>query len=222
MARQSKVTRTRQALEVIMGAAFRFVGRALSSLAVWTMPIVVVGITVSALTGQLNFHRGSGLAPDPEQAVIDGERPYMLVRLYYSDDYIKIVKKAHEQGNDILADFKALESAWNASAPSTSFALELVTEADPEPSTGTAIAPVLRVPVAINGTNFTELRPYLTDLRTVIVEGDGSGCGRLRHSGYQAQPAESAENLSSSSRHNNGGFFHVGPGEVAPHSAIQF
>ena len=34
------------------------------------------------------------------------------------------------------------------------------------------------------------LRPLLVEIRRVILEGDGSGRGKLASSGYQAEPAE--------------------------------
>ena len=50
----------------------------------------------------------------PEHAQVNGEQPLVVVKLYYSSDYINVVRQAHERGHDILAGFKALESAWNS------------------------------------------------------------------------------------------------------------
>ena len=96
MIRQRKLTETRPAVVVITRAAFRFVSRALSSVLVWIMPIAVVALTALALTGGFDGHSGSGLITVADQAPFD--QPLVVARLYYSSDYIQVVKQAKEQG----------------------------------------------------------------------------------------------------------------------------
>ncbi len=43
--------------------------------------------------------------------------------------------------------------------------------------------------VRIEATNFREVSPLLKEIRVLIIEGDGSGRGKLRLSGYEAEPA---------------------------------
>ena len=114
----------------------------------------------------------------------------LVVSLYYSANYIKVVKKAHEQGHDVLASYEAMASAWKAASSSEPFALDLVRSAHPQPNTAWAVPAVPTWSVVMNETNFAELRPFLGELRDLILEGDGSGWGRLRCSGYLAQPAK--------------------------------
>ena len=85
---------------------------------------------------------------------------------------------------------RTLNSAWLEAYPFLPFWLEQVHSPLSEPNFGNSVVPVIRLKAIVDETNFAELRPYLEDLRSVILDGDGSGCGRLRRSGYQAQPVE--------------------------------
>jgi hypothetical protein len=42
--------------------------------------------------------------------------------------------------------------------------------------------------------SFRELRPLLTEIRTLILQGDGTGRGKMLDSGYEAEPAETELN----------------------------
>ena len=222
MVRQRKLTETRPAVVVITRATFRFVSRALSSLVVWTMPIAVMALTALALTGGFNAHTGSGLIPDADKTTFGWTQPLVVGRLYYSSDYINVVKQANERGRDVLLDFSALESAWLAASPTAPLAIEQIHSPHPQPKPGQAVAPLIRIRSVVTETNFAELRPYLEDLRSLILEGDGLGCGQLRRSGYQAQPAEIGANLSARSRDNNDGSFRAGPDQAETPRAVQF
>jgi hypothetical protein len=206
----------------MMGAACRLVRRAVSSLSVWILPIVVAGLTAAALNGRLSFHRGSGLNPDHDQAVIQGEQPLSVIDLYYSAGYVEVVKRAHQQGSDILASIRTLEAAWNAASPAMPLTIRLVSSAPLEPGAENRASPILRATAAIDETSFDELRPILEDIRNLILEGDGSGYGRLRRSGYQAQPAEAGKNLWAGSRDTKAGFIHVGPQKAVTHPVVTF
>ncbi|MGO9463325.1 MAG: hypothetical protein ACLQIB_29450 [Isosphaeraceae bacterium] len=216
MAGQRMLTGTAQTASNVMGAAFRLVRRAALSLGVWLLPLVVAALTAAALCGSLSFHRGSGPTPDRDSVVIDGEKPFSIIDLYYSRDYIEVVKKAQEEHRDILANVQALESAWNAASPAMPLTIELISSVLPEPFTGKSPAPGLRAKAAVNETNFQELRPLLDDVRNLILEGDGSGCGLLRCSGYQAQPVDKARNSSAGSRDKDAGSINLGPAKLAP------
>jgi hypothetical protein len=222
MAGQSKLTATRQAAEDMARGAFRCAGRLLSGLVVWIMPIVVVALMAIALTGRFNFHTGSGLIPDEDKIATDGKQPLVAVKFYYSAGYLNVVKQAHERGRDVLLDFRTLNSAWLEAYPSTPFWLEQVHSPPSRANLGNGVVPVIRLKAIVDETNFAELRPYLEDLRSVILDGDGSGCGRLRRSGYQVQPAELGANLSPSSRDNNESAVDVGSAEAARRPAVQF
>ena len=74
----------------------------------------------------------------------------------------------------------------------------------------------------VDETNFQEFRPILEDIRNLILEGDGSGCGRLDRSGYQAQPAHAAKILSGVPRNTGRGSLSRGPSKVAPRPSAKF
>jgi hypothetical protein len=193
MARRIDWVKMGHAAAIVVHAIFRFVGRTVSGLAVWILPIMVLALTTTALTDRLSFHPGGGPAPDPEHAQVNGEQPLAVVNLYYSREYIRVVRQAHERGHDILAGFKALEAAWKTTVPSRPLVIELINSSQPQRLTGQDPAPTLRAKVAIDEKNFADLCPFLEDVRTIILEGDGSGCGRLSRSAYWAQPASESE-----------------------------
>jgi len=201
----------------MMAAACRLVRRAVASLGVWLLPIVVGALTVAALSGKPSFHGGSGPQPERDKTVVDGEQPFSIVELYYSAGYVEVVKKAHEQGRDILASIQTLESAWTAASPASPLAIRLVSSAPPETVAANTAFPTLRATAMIDETSFREMRPILEDIRDLILEGDGDGCGRLRRSAYQAQPADGDENFWAGSSAAKSGVINSGPAKVAPH-----
>ena len=175
MARRVDLIELGHAAAIVARGGLRLLGRTLSGLAVWILPIVVVVLTGSALTGRFNFHQGGAVRPDRDQADGVGDQPLMVVNLYYPREYIRVVRQADERGHDVLAGFEALEAAWKAAVPSGPLVLELVNAGQSRRLTGRDSAPSLRIKVAIDQANFAELCPFLKDIRTVILEGDGSG-----------------------------------------------
>jgi hypothetical protein len=216
MAMQSKLIRTGQAASNMMGAAFGFVRHTVASLGVWLLPIVVGALTAAAVSGSLSLHRGSRPNADRDKVTVDAEKPLSVVELYYSGDYVKVVKRAHREQFDILADIKSLESAWNTALPATPLTIELVSSAVPESTVGKSPAPGLTVTAVVDETNFDELRPILEDVRNLILDGDGSGYGRLRCSGYQAQPTEPGKTFRPGSRGTDPDLTRISPARLAP------
>jgi hypothetical protein len=202
----------------MMGAVFRLVRGAVASLGVWILPIVVAGLTAAALSGSLRFHRGSGpsFSPDRDKAATDAAKPLAVIDLYYSGDYIKVVKKAHQERHDVLASVRTLESAWNAASPGTPLTIEMVSSVLPEPIAGKSPPPRLRASSVMDESTFQDLRPILEDLRNLILEGDGTGYGRLRCSGYQAQPTDAGKNLGARSGDTEAGFIKISPAKRVP------
>lgn len=215
--RQDKLTAAGRAASRVAGAASRLVWRAFSSLGVWIMPIVVGALMAVALNGTLNFRMGSGPDPDHDRIAIDGEQPIFFVDLYYSGEYVKVVRSAHQQGDDILASALTFESAWNAASPAMPLTIKFVSSPHSEPvAENSARHRTFTTTAVVDETNFQELRPILDDIRNLILEGDGSGCGRLNRSGYQAQPANAAKILSGVPRDTGRGPMSGGPAKVAP------
>jgi hypothetical protein len=214
MALQNQLTLVRQVASTMTDAANRLVRRTVASLGVWFMPIIVGALTVAALTGSLSFHRGSGPSLDPTGVAIEGEKPFSAVSLYYSQDFVTVVKKARRERRDILANIQALESAWNDACPSMPLTLELISLPGPEPAAGKSFAPKLKSTTVVDAKSFDEVRPMLDDLRNLIVEGDGTGFGRLRCAGYDAQPVEVARNARAGPRSIKAGVNAVGAARV--------
>jgi hypothetical protein len=217
MVRQNGIlTRLGRAASNILGAAFSFVRRGCSSLGVWIMPIVVGALVAAALSGGLSFHRGAGQDGDQDKGAAVGEMPFSEVDLYYSDDYIRVVKTAQERGNDLLASFHALESAWNATSPATPLTIKLVSAPRTEPVTGRSAFPILTDNEVVDESSFSELRGLLDDLRTLILDGDGSGRGRLNRSGYNAHPADRGRGPTAGARSGGGQASVAGPAKLGP------
>ncbi len=216
MTRQNKLTGIGRAASSMVSAAFHLVRRAVASLGVWLLPIIVGALTAAALSGSLSLHKGSGPDPDRDQVVVDGEKPFSVIDLYYSDDFITVVKDAHRDRHDILANVQALDSAWTATSPAMPLTIELFSSVSSDPITGRLPAPELRAKAVIDETNFQELRPILEDLRELILDGDGTGSGQLRRSGYQAQPANAGKNFWAGSRNAKSDTINRGPARIAP------
>jgi hypothetical protein len=158
------------------------------------LPIIVGSLVAAALTGGLSLHQGAGGKSDPDKSTVLGERPFMTVNVYYPTEFIDVVKAANQEGRDLLADFAALELAWN-DATAVPLVIKVVSSPLAEPLTGKAASPILTATEVIDESSFGELRGLLEDLRMLILEGDGSGCGQLDRSGYQAQPADPSMSL---------------------------
>ena len=195
----------------------------LSGLVVWIMPIVVVALTAIALTGRFNFHTGSGLIPDEDKVATDGKQPLVVVKFYYSADYLNVVKQAHKRGRDVLLDFRTLNSAWLEAYPSLPFWLELVHSPLSEPNFGNAVVPVIRLKAIVDETNFAELRPYLEDLRERDPRRGRLGMRPITPLGLSSSAGRSIDaNLSPSSRDKKESVIDVGSAETARRPAVQF
>jgi hypothetical protein len=195
------------------GAAIRLVRRAISALGVWMLPLIVGVLVAAALTGGLSLHRGAGTTPDQTTAL--GERPFMNISLYYTPDYINVVTAAHERGDDILSSFQSLDSAWKAVCPTEPLTIKVISSPLPEPITKRAVAPILAVTEVVNEATFKELRGLLEDLRSLIVDGDGSGRGQLDRCGYQAQPTGPGMDSSSDAEKPDHSGVRRGPARLA-------
>ncbi len=158
MTRQNKVIQLAQAASNMMGAAAHLVYRAVSSLGVWLLPITVATLVAAALTGGLSLHRSAG--PNAAQDITAlGERPFMEVGLYYSHEYIDIIKQAGLERRDVLASFGTLDSAWHSTSAAGPLVIRLVTTSLPEPITGKAAAPILTATPVLDEFNLQRAAP---------------------------------------------------------------
>jgi hypothetical protein len=172
--------------------------RTSSALGVWIMPIVVGALVAAAATGSSSWYRNA--CPDYDDVIVRGERPFAVVTVYYPAKYIEVIKTAQREGHNVLRSFRALDSAWSAAAPATPLAIKTVYVPLPEPFTGRQVFPVLEASLVTDTSTFQSLLPILEDLRELILDGDGSGRGRLTRSRCAARPAAPNENLLAGSR----------------------
>ncbi len=101
--------------------------RLLSSLAVWILPIIVAAVMAAGVAGHARF-RGLGKpVTDHATVTVQGEQPFRFDVVYYSEEFITVVKSAQREGREILTCFEALESAWNEVSPDQPLAIKLVT-----------------------------------------------------------------------------------------------
>jgi hypothetical protein len=171
-------------------SALKVVYRTLARLAVWAFPIVVGIVVALGVTGHFHLRWGAGSKADPGNVVLEAEQPFRAEYLFYSRDLMKVVKQAERDGRDILTAFDRMESAWKEVSPTKALAVKFVTAPLTEPITGKSVLQIFRPTVVVYKDNFDELRPILQELRMLILEGDGSGKGRLPRCGYHAEPAE--------------------------------
>jgi len=115
---------------------------------------------------------------------------YFQTVVRYPAKFIKVVNDAHRKDEDILTSFETLDRAWKAGAGDEPLSIRLITPPSVDGYTGGSAAEVIDPASPIQSANFQVLLPFLKDIRTLILEGDGDGRGRLAVSGYQAEPAE--------------------------------
>ena len=132
-----------------------------------------------------------------------GPRPISRFIQLYSSRFVIAVKNSR---HDFLADYDEFYSIWNEASPHEPMMLRMIRPAAIEPISGRSVqAGVSSRTEVVDRHNFAELRPLLMETRTLILEGDGSGSGKLPYSGYEAEPAELELEQSSDQREVGGG-----------------
>jgi hypothetical protein len=106
----------------------------------------------------------------------------------YPGKMILLIKQAARERKDVLATYEALIEAWEAVAPDEPLAIQFVSPPASDRSFGLEFDGNFHLPVTIRKSNFEEMLPHLQQIRILILEGDGSGRGNLRFSGYEAEP----------------------------------
>jgi hypothetical protein len=142
----------------------------------------------------LRSHRGAGCGPDQEAILYAGQLPLRVDVLHYSSRFVHVIDAAHRLRRNILSDHAALEAAWRVASPHEPLAIKFVGSPlfEYERLTGRRVGPIVRPTIRIGEDNFADWRPLLADVRELILEGDGSGRGRLGRTGFQAEPADLA------------------------------
>jgi hypothetical protein len=116
-----------------------------------------------------------------------GQDGYFVTIIRYPVRFTDIVKRAHRDHQQILTSFETLHTAWKGGGEER-LTLQFVVPPSFDPYTGGSAPAFEYPPAAIEQTNFKEKLPLLKEIYTLIVEGDGSGRGRLAISGYDAEP----------------------------------
>jgi len=156
----------------------------LSNLVIWMLLILTGG---GLSIGHSIVYRLNKSAAKQEE---DGERPIWRDVHLYSSTFIIAVKKAQHERRDLLADHAAFCSIWNEISSNKPMMLKVFRPAPSNQYSNRYISAISRETLPVDAMTFWELRPLLIEIRTLIVEGDGTGRGKLEHSGYEAEPAE--------------------------------
>jgi hypothetical protein len=108
----------------------------------------------------------------------------------YTSKFVIAVKNANRQRRDMLADYATFCSVWSEVSPNEPMMFKMVSPATMDPRSK-KVLPALNGPtIDVNAKNFAEILPLFDEISTLILEGDGTGRGRLQFSGYEAEPAE--------------------------------
>jgi hypothetical protein len=126
------------------------------------------------------------------QEIIEaGRQGYRNPTIVYPDILIQVIKKAHRDDRDVLANFAALDRDWREACPCHPLTIRFAHPASSNPSIEEGqSASWTDCSERVEKGNFEQMLPILMDIRDLIVgtDGDGSGRGRLLHSGYPAEP----------------------------------
>jgi hypothetical protein len=120
--------------------------------------------------------------------VESGRAPFRQTVLRYPARFIDLASRAHRDHENFLKSLEALERAWRAIGGDQKLTIQLIVLPAVEPYTGGHAAASWHPPLAVDQSTFEEMAPILKEICTLIVEGDGSGKGRLPISGYEVEP----------------------------------
>jgi hypothetical protein len=130
---------------------------------------------------------GPDPAPDPKEVV--ARKGFKVTIIRYHPGLLRLIKaKGRDRG--YLANFAAFRKEWvviNGDAP---FAFKTVCPPGIEPLTGLQVVAIDNPAAVVDASNFDEMRPWLEDIRDMVLEGDGTGRGTLPRSKDRAEPME--------------------------------
>jgi hypothetical protein len=117
-----------------------------------------------------------------------GQHGYFVPVIRYPVKLVDTVKRAHRDRQEILTSFETLHTAWRVCGGEEQLTIQFIIPPSFDPYTGGSAPAFQSFRAAIDETNFRERLPLLKEIYTLIVEGDGSGKGRLAISNYDAEP----------------------------------
>jgi len=168
----------------LIGSMFAGARRSLSHLVMWMLLILAgVGLTM----GYLGLH---GFIESARELNDDGRHPMWSDIVQYSSRFRIAVQVAHRDRRDILASHAAFCAIWSEVSPNEPMIVKFVSPATIDRRSGKPVWAGYGEPNPVDPKTFRMLHPVLVEIRTLILEGDGSGRGKLAISGYLAEPAE--------------------------------
>jgi hypothetical protein len=182
-----------QATSNIKRDLFRLLSGIVQRLGVWALPVGVVALALAGLSDRVTFIGDAGRAPGRDNVRTQRAKPYRLEVLYYTRDFVDLVTESRKRGRDLLASFDAFESAREEASSGWPLAVKQVSLAHEDTITERHVARASRPTVVIDRTSFAALLPLLQELQGLILEGDGTGSGKLHKSHYFAVPVSRAK-----------------------------
>ncbi len=157
---------------------------AVSHLVIWLLFILAgLGLT----KGYLSLH---GFRESAKEQNDDGRHPMWSDIIQYSSGFRAAVQAAQRDRRDILASHAAFCSIWSEISPNEPMILKFASPATIDRRSGRPVWPGYGELNPVDSKTFRIFHPVLVEIRTLILEGDGSGRGTLAVSGYLAEPAE--------------------------------
>ncbi len=167
-----------------IGWLVRRVCKSMVSLVTW-LSLIVAGGTLGA--GYFSFRGCDRQTANPEEIAAG---PIRTDIQRYSGRFIIAVKKSVADERDLLADYETFAAVWAEVSPEQPMLLKLVSPASVDRASKKAVPPIDSPAVTIDEKSFAEYAPLLDEISTLILNGDGTGRGRLAVSGYVAEPAD--------------------------------
>ncbi len=171
-------------------------------LLIWAVTILAAAITLgyatlrnpaktAAAAREAQWEARELLKPTPpiEESLAKietGRQGYFQPTLCYPPEFISAVKRAQRDGLDILADFLTLEKAWKAEAGAKPLTLTFIHDPVTDTYTNQRFHSALRSSEPVNEANFRDAVVWLRDIRSLILDGDGTGAGILPRIGCPA------------------------------------
>jgi hypothetical protein len=163
------------------------VARALRSFSSLVATFLTVAACAGLAAGHLSWRGCEKSAAQTEQ---ENRRPARRDIQRYSARYIDAVEHALRERRDLLGNYATFREIWGEVSPDQPLLVQMISPAALDFKSREIVPAVVRLPVAIDANNFGEYRPLLSDLRTLILEGDGTGRGRLPATHFDTEPAQ--------------------------------
>jgi hypothetical protein len=154
-----------------------------SALLTW-LPVILASL---GLAGAQFASRGQG--KPTAQIERENLQPARRDVQRYSARYIDAARYADREHLDLLASYAAFRDIWEAISPREPMLIQTISPVGVDVEGNPVVPEVIRLPAVVSLQNFQEYLPLLTDLRRLIIEGDGTGRGLLPATHFAAEPS---------------------------------